>query len=101
MDNETDDWWKEPVAMEIDGVLDLHAFHPRDVQAVVSDYLDECRRKGILELRIIHGKGTGVQREIVHRVLGRTPFVRNYRLGGHEGGGWGATLVTLFPLKDY
>ncbi len=81
----------------IDGTLDLHTFHPRDVGELVPDYLAECRSKGILQVRIIHGKGTGALRETVHAVLGRMPEVASYRLAGDRSG-WGATIVELSAL---
>lgn len=85
----------EPVELPIDGTLDLHAFHPRDVKELVPDYLEECRRRGILEVRVVHGKGTGALRTTVHAILDRLPYVAGYRLGGHDRGEWGATIVTL------
>ena len=88
----------EVVELKIDGVLDLHTFHPRDVKDLVPDYLDECQRLGILEVRIIHGKGTGTLRKIVHSVLKKHPTVKDFRLGGHGSGSWGATLVDLLSL---
>jgi DNA-nicking Smr family endonuclease len=93
----TDDDWvdEEIVEMPIDGVLDLHTFHPKEVKALVPDYLDECRKRGIFEVRIIHGKGKGTLRRIVHAALDRHPLVKAYRLGGHGGGSWGATVVDL------
>jgi dsDNA-specific endonuclease/ATPase MutS2 len=92
----------EPEAVEvpIDGVLDLHSFHPRDVKDLVPDYLAECRDRGILQVRIIHGKGVGVVRRMVHAALDRLDFVESYRLGGHGSGSWGATLVELHPTKS-
>ncbi len=87
----------EPVELPIDGILDLHLFHPRDVKELVPDYLDECLKKNILELRIIHGKGTGTLRRIVHSILEKHPAVKTFRLGGHGSGSWGATLVDLEP----
>jgi DNA-nicking Smr family endonuclease len=87
----------EPVELPIDGELDLHAFHPRDVGRLVPDYLTECRRRGILEVRVVHGKGTGAVRRMVHSVLDKMPEVLGYRLGGSGGGEWGATIVTLKP----
>ena len=85
----------EPVPLPIDGTLDLHAFHPSDVKSLVPDYLEECRREGILHVRIIHGKGIGNLRRTVHAALDRLEFVVSYRLAGEDGGSWGATLVTL------
>lgn len=87
----------EPIELPIDGVLDLHTFRPEEVAELVDDYLDECRRRGILEIRIIHGKGRGTLRRTVHAVLARRSDLREYRLAPPERGGWGATLVTLRP----
>ncbi|HKI84191.1 MAG TPA: Smr/MutS family protein [Candidatus Krumholzibacteria bacterium] len=81
----------------IDGTLDLHIFQPAEVKTLVPDYLQECRARGILEVRIIHGKGTGALRETVHAILKRLPYVVGYRLGGSGAGEWGATLVRLSP----
>lgn len=85
----------EPVEWPIDGILDLHLFHPREVKDLVPDYLAECRKRGILEVRIIHGKGTGALRKTVHAILGRLPEVNSYALAGEGMGGWGATVVKL------
>jgi DNA-nicking Smr family endonuclease len=87
----------DAVELPIDGVLDLHTFSPKDAAAVVEDYLEACAEKGIQEVRIIHGKGRGVLRRIVHAVLDRHPGVEGYRLDDGSGGGWGATLVRLAP----
>ena len=81
--------------LEINGVLDLHMFRPRDVKDLVRDYLEVCLERGILDVRIIHGKGIGALRRTVHAVLDRHPSVASYALAGEDGGGWGATLVTL------
>ena len=83
----------EPVELPIDGTLDLHTFRPEEVQDVVRDYIEECRNRGIMQVRIIHGKGIGTLREIVHATLSRMPEVESFRLAGEEGGGWGATIV--------
>ena len=85
----------EPVDLPIDGTLDLHTFHPRDVKELVPEYLRECRAIGITSVRIIHGKGTGALRATVHAILERMPEVESYRLAGEDGGSWGATLVEL------
>ncbi len=85
----------EPVRIPITDVFDLHSVPPRDVKAVVEAYLEEARAKGFKALRIIHGRGIGVQREIVRSVLARTDFVASYGDAPPEAGGWGATIVTL------
>ena len=85
----------EPIEMPIDGVLDLHTFSPKDVKALVPDYLEECHRRGIFQVRVIHGKGTGTLKKIVESVLSSHPLVKGFRQGGHGSGGWGATLVDL------
>ena len=85
----------EPVRIPITEVFDLHTVQPKEVREVVEAYLEEANRLGLKGLRIIHGRGIGVQREIVRAVLARTPFVRSYRDAPPESGGWGATLVTL------
>jgi DNA-nicking Smr family endonuclease len=85
----------EPVEIPIEDIFDLHSVPPRDVEAVVEEYLAEARRYGLRALRIIHGRGIGVQRETVRRVLARTGFVASYSDAPGEAGGWGATIVTL------
>ena len=86
---------EEPVRIPVTDVFDLHSVPPRDVEGVVEAYLEEARRLGLKALRIIHGRGIGVQRETVRRVLARTPYVLSYGDAPAEAGGWGATLVTL------
>jgi dsDNA-specific endonuclease/ATPase MutS2 len=88
----------DPILLPIDGTLDLHAFRPADIKLLVPDYLEECRKAGILQVRIIHGKGTGTLRRTVHAILDRLDLVATYRLAGEDAGSWGATLVTLRPL---
>jgi dsDNA-specific endonuclease/ATPase MutS2 len=86
---------EEPIRIPITDVFDLHTIPPRDVKAVVEEYLIEAHRIGLRALRIIHGRGIGVQREMVRAVLARTPFVEDFRDAPAEAGGWGATIVTL------
>jgi len=85
----------EPVRIPITDVFDLHSVPPRDVGAVVEEYLAEAHRLGLKALRIIHGRGIGVQRETVRAILARTPFVESFRDAPGEAGGWGATVVDL------
>ncbi|HLL15519.1 MAG TPA: Smr/MutS family protein [Pyrinomonadaceae bacterium] len=87
----------EPVRLEITDVFDLHTIAPRDVERVVVEYLEEARRAGFRSVRIIHGKGRGVQRRLVHHVLARTPFIRDWADAPPQSGGWGATVAHLTP----
>jgi DNA-nicking Smr family endonuclease len=89
----------EVVELPIDGVLDLHTFAPHEVKELVADYVDECAGRSIHDLRIVHGKGTGAMRRLVHTVLQRHELVVSFRLGDEHEGGWGATLVTLRPPR--
>lgn len=82
-----------PFPIEISDILDLHAFAPQEVTTVVETYLEEARAKGFATVRIIHGKGIGVQRERVRAVLSRTPFVARFQEAPMQAGGWGATVV--------
>jgi len=88
-DNNCDDY-----EIPIDGTLDLHLFLPKEVKQLIPDYIETCLEKNIFQLRIVHGKGKGVLREIVHSVLSKHPAVKSFR---HESGGgsWGATVVDL------
>jgi len=86
---------EEPIRIPITDVFDLHTAQPKEVKVVVEAYLEEANRLGIKSLRLIHGRGTGVQREIVRAVLARTPFVLSFGDAPPELGGWGATVVRL------
>ncbi len=85
----------EPVEIAITDVFDLHTIPPQDVKRVVEEYLEQARRAGLLGVRIIHGKGIGVQREMVRSVLARTPFVEQWTDAPPEAGGLGATVVRI------
>ena len=85
----------EPVEIEITDSLDLHSFSPRDIRAVVEAYLAEAHKKGFSIVRIIHGKGVGVQREIVRQVLSETDFVKKFKNAPEFSGSWGATIIDL------
>jgi dsDNA-specific endonuclease/ATPase MutS2 len=85
----------EPIRIPIEDVLDLHSVSQRDIKPVVEEYLSETRRLGFKAVRIIHGRGIGVQREIVRKILGSTPFVESFSDAPLEAGGWGATIVTF------
>jgi dsDNA-specific endonuclease/ATPase MutS2 len=91
---------EQPVEIPIDGTLDLHTFRPDEVKVLLEHYLDECRKRGILQVRIIHGKGTGALREQVHALLARMPEVASFSLAGVDAGGWGATIVILDPAEN-
>lgn len=90
-----DEFQDGPVELPIDGVLDLHTFSPREIGDLVPDYLAACREKGILEVRIIHGKGIGNLLRTVHSILSKHPDVARYGLAGAHHGGMGATIVVL------
>ncbi len=97
MEQELDPYnpFPEPVELEITDSIDLHSFLPQDVSAVVDAYLEEARRAGFRFVRIIHGKGIGVQREIVRKRLSETDFVKGFRSGDEFSGGDGATIAEL------
>ncbi len=87
--------FEEPVRIPIQDVLDLHSVSPRDVKFVVEEYLSEANAHGMKALRIIHGRGIGVQRETVRKVLAASELVAEFGDAPLEAGGWGATVVTL------
>jgi len=96
MSIQSDDFTGEdPIEIEITDSLDLHAFDPKDVKAVTIAYLEEARKKSFRVVRLIHGKGIGVQREIVRSVLQETDFVKDFKSGDEFSGGWGATIAEL------
>jgi dsDNA-specific endonuclease/ATPase MutS2 len=90
-----EDPFEQIVRIPVEDVLDLHTVSPKDIKLVVEEYLFEANRLGMKALRIIHGRGIGVQRELVRSVLERTPFVISYGDAPAEAGGWGATVITL------
>ena len=85
----------DPIRIPITDTFDLHTIPPRDVKEALGAYLEEAHNLGLTALRIIHGRGIGVQREMVRAVLARTAFVSSFSDAPAEAGGWGATIVTL------
>jgi len=83
------------VRIPIEDAIDLHAFAPRDVASVVDEYVRAAHARGLRDVRLIHGRGIGVQRSIVHALLSRHPLVSSFAEAPPERGGWGATLVRL------
>ena len=92
---ETDSPFSEPVEIPLQDSIDLHPFRPKDIPSVVEEYLEQSKEAGLRELRIIHGKGVGVQRNIVRSVLSKHPAVLSFYEAPAEAGGWGATVVIL------
>jgi dsDNA-specific endonuclease/ATPase MutS2 len=87
--------FSEPVILPVEDSIDLHTFHPKDISDVVEEYVEQCKQAGIREVRIIHGKGTGVQRNIVRSILAKNTSVLSFRDAPPEAGGWGSTIVVL------
>ena len=85
----------EAVRIPITGELDLHTFRPAEVDRLIESYLTACQERGLRDVRIVHGKGTGTLRERVHAILRRSLLVESFHLGNETSGGWGATLVRL------
>jgi DNA-nicking Smr family endonuclease len=88
------------VRIPIEDWIDLHTFLPQEIPSLLEDYLEECQKRGYREVRIIHGKGKGIQRNIVHSFLGKSPLVESFRTASPEAGSWGATLATLKKPKS-
>lgn len=93
MDDFSDDLTAVPVPIE--DFIDLHLFAPKDIPAVVEEYLFQCHERGWREVRIIHGRGTGTQRAIVHALLKKNSLVAEFQDAPTHSGGWGATIVRL------
>ena len=91
----SDNPFPEPVEIEITDSFDLHSFSPKEIRAVVEAYLAEAHKKGFATVRIIHGKGVGIQREIVRNVLSETDFVKSFKNAPEFSGSWGATVAQL------
>jgi dsDNA-specific endonuclease/ATPase MutS2 len=85
----------KPIRLPIEDVIDLHTFRPQDIAHLIEDYIEECVRAGFASVRIIHGKGKGLQKQRVHELLRRNPNVLSFRDAPLEAGGWGATIVAL------
>jgi len=93
--SESQDPFDGPVVLPIEDHLDLHPFQPKDIPSVVEEYLEQCQEAGFTEVRLIHGKGTGVQRNIVRSLLSKNSAVLSFHDGPLEAGGWGAMIVVL------
>lgn len=87
--------FNDPVVLPLEDSIDLHPFQPRDIPSVVEEYLQQCIDAEIFEVRLIHGKGKGVQRDIVRSLLEKHPAVASFHDAPAEAGSWGATVVTL------
>ena len=87
--------FSDPVVLPLEDSIDLHPFQPKDIPSVVEEYLQQCIDAGILEVRLIHGKGKGVQRDIVRSLLEKHPAVASFHDAPAEAGSWGATVVAL------
>jgi dsDNA-specific endonuclease/ATPase MutS2 len=90
----------EDFVLPIEDFIDLHPFQPQDIRSVVESYLEEATRLGYTEVRLIHGRGIGVQRDAVRAVLTRNPLVCDFQDAPAERGGWGATVARLAPRQD-
>ncbi len=93
--NKDDPPFVDPVVLPLEDHLDLHPFQPKDITSVVEEYVEQCQQAGFTEVRLIHGKGKGVQRNMVRALLTKHPAVLSFHSGPLEAGGWGATIVVL------
>lgn len=93
MDKEENNFFNEPIKLPIEDCIDLHTFSPKDIPEILESYLKECHEAGFKEVRIIHGKGIGVQRDIVRKTLSRNPLIGSFSQAPPEVGGWGATIA--------
>lgn len=91
----SDSPFSEPIVVPIEDSIDLHAFSPKEIPSVVEEYIEQCVRAGIYEIRIIHGRGKGIQRRIVQSILEKHPLVASFKDAPAEAGGWGATVAVL------
>jgi DNA-nicking Smr family endonuclease len=94
-----DNPFPEPVELPLEDMLDLHPFLPKEIRSVVEEYLTQCCEAGFPLVRLIHGKGKGVQRESIRSLLTRLPFVQSFEDAPPEAGSWGATIVYLQPAR--
>lgn len=94
-DPTNDNPYPDPIVLPLEDSLDLHAFQPKEIPSVIEEYLGECIAAGFREVRLIHGKGLGVQRNIVRALLEKHPSVASFKDAPPEAGGWGSTLVVL------
>ncbi|HSB06292.1 MAG TPA: Smr/MutS family protein [Thermodesulfobacteriota bacterium] len=94
----TEDENLDPIDVPIGDWIDLHTFLPKEIPSLLEEYLLECQKRGFREVRIIHGKGKGVQLRVVHSLLETSPLVESFKPAPPEAGGWGATIACLRPL---
>lgn len=99
-DSEIPEEFQQPVELPITDELDLHTFHPRDVKDLLTEYLNACQERGILAVRVIHGKGIGQLRRTVHAALEKNPQVLSFQPASEQMGSWGATMVFLRPSSS-
>jgi DNA-nicking Smr family endonuclease len=92
---ETDSPFRDPVEIPLQDSIDLHPFQPKDIPSVVEEYLEQCKQAGLRELRIIHGKGAGVQRNVIRSILQKHPAVESFHDAPLDAGSWGTTIVIL------